>query len=89
MRNEHLVANAVALLSAAALVLQADDDHFGYVKGAQTESKGEWEVTQWTTARMGKESGRYLGMDFRTELEYGITDRLEAGKPLMTGTALG
>lgn len=58
--------------------LSAHQEPFGYVRGAQSEPKGEWEVNQWTTARFGKESGRYLGMDFATELEYGITDRLQA-----------
>lgn len=57
--------------------LSAHEEPFGYLRGAQSEPQGEWEVTQWTTARIGKESGRYLGMDFATELEYGLTDRLQ------------
>ena len=68
----------VPALAAASLVVQAHEEPFGYVRGAQAEPKGEWEITQWTTARIGKETGRYLGMDFRTELEYGVTDRLQA-----------
>jgi hypothetical protein len=34
-------------------------------------------VVQWTTARVGKVGGRYLGLDLATEIEYGITDRLQ------------
>ncbi len=57
--------------------LAAHEEPFGYLRGAQSEPKGEWEVTQWTTARIGKETGRYLGMDFATELEYGVSDRFQ------------
>jgi hypothetical protein len=69
-------ATGAAMVAATTLVL-AHEEPFGYLKGAQTEAKGEWEVTQWTTGRIGKEKGRYLGMEFNTELEYGITDRLQ------------
>jgi len=31
------------------------------------------EVEQWVTGTSGKESGRYLGLDFRTEIETGLT----------------
>lgn len=70
---------ATGLLSpSSTFSVSAHEEPFGYLRGAQSEQKGEWEVTQWTTARIGKESGRYLGMDFATELEYGITDRFQA-----------
>ena len=62
---------------AVATTLNAHEEPFGYLRGAQSEPRGEWEITQWTTGRVGKESGRYLGMDFATEVEYGITDRLQ------------
>lgn len=64
--------------------LLAHEEPFGYLRGAQTEAKGEWELTQWTTARVGKESGRYLGLDLATELEYGVTDRLQVALYLLT-----
>lgn len=69
--------SALALASALSLDLAAHEEPFTYVRGSQTEPKGELELEQWTTARFGKESGDYLGMDFSTELEYGITDRLQ------------
>ena len=71
-------------LTVATAPLLAHEEPFGYLRGAQTEAKGEWELTQWTTARVGKESGRYLGLDLRTELEYGLTDRLQAALYLLT-----
>jgi len=72
-----LLGFVLAVLTAP-LPLIAHEEPFGYVKGAQVESRGELEVTQWATARIGKQSGTYLGMDFNTELEYGITDKLQA-----------
>ena len=67
----------LALAAATTSALLAHDEPFGYLRGAQTEAKGEWEVVQWSTARIGKESGRYLGLDLATELEYGVTDRFQ------------
>lgn len=55
----------------------AHEEPFGYSRGAQSEAQGEWELTQWSTARTGKESGRYIGLDLNTELEYGVNDRLQ------------
>ena len=70
---------ATGLLSSSSLsTVSAHEEPFGYLRGAQSEPKGEWEINQWSTARIGKETGRYLGMDFATELEYGITDRFQA-----------
>ncbi len=67
----------LALAAATTSALLAHDEPFGYLRGAQTEAKGEWEVVQWSTARIGKESGRYLGLDLATEVEYGVTDRFQ------------
>jgi len=73
---------ALALVSTATLL--AHEEPFGYSRGAQSEAKGEWELTQWSTARTGKESGRYWGLDLSTELEYGVTDRFQAALYLNT-----
>lgn len=71
----------IAALTAAWILptaaLQAHQEPFTYTRGAQVEARGELEVEQWTTARIGKKSGRYLGLDVNTEIEYGITDRLQ------------
>lgn len=55
----------------------AHEEPFAYTRGSQVEAKGEWEVEEWTTLRLGKKSGDYLGLDFSTEIEYGLTDRLQ------------
>ena len=36
--------------------------------------KGRWEFEQWVTSRWEKEHGTYSVLDFREELEYGLTD---------------
>ena len=72
-----LTGTLVAVSLATPTTLNAHKEPFGYLRGAQSEPRGEWEITQWTTGRVGKESGRYLGMDFATEVEYGVTDRLQ------------
>lgn len=71
------VSGLIALALVSTTTLFAHEEPFGYSRGAQSEAQGEWEVTQWATARTGKESGRYWGLDLRTELEYGVTDRFQ------------
>lgn len=69
---------ALAALAAAALcTARADENFFGYSYGAETLPKGKWEAYSWTTARLDKGPGQYAGFDFKQELEYGITDRLQ------------
>lgn len=72
------VAPAIAVALLLSPLLRAHEEPFGYVRGTQVEPKGEWEITQWATSRVGKQTGRYLGMDFATELEYGVTERFQA-----------
>jgi hypothetical protein len=67
-------------LLAAGLCLaeaQADENPFGYTYTTDVLPKGKWEVEQWVTARVGKESGSFLGTDLRTEIELGFADRLQ------------
>lgn len=54
----------------------ADENLFGYVKGAETLPRGSWELYQWFTWRTGKGAGHYEALDAKTEFEYGVTDRL-------------
>lgn len=51
---------------------------FGYVYTAQTEEKGETEISLWATDRRGKSGGHYAAQDYRIEVERGITDRFQA-----------
>jgi hypothetical protein len=57
--------------------IQADENLFGYTYTADVLPKQKWEAEQWITQRAGKESGTFLATDFRTEIEYGFTDRLQ------------
>lgn len=56
---------------------RADEQLFAFTRGAETLPRGHYELMQFTTFRTGKDSGTYYGFDFDTEVEYGITDRLE------------
>jgi len=70
----------LALLAVGLSLAQAraDENLFGYTYTSDVLPKGKWELEQWVTSRMGKESGRFLGMDLRTEIETGVTDHLQA-----------
>jgi len=57
---------------------RADENLFGYTYTSDVLPKGKWEVEQWVTGRVGKEHGDFLGTDLRTEIETGLTDRLQA-----------
>jgi hypothetical protein len=56
----------------------ADENLFGYVRGAETLPKGTWEIDQTLTHREDKGTGDYSAWDSKTEIEYGVTDRLTA-----------
>src|SRR4249920_2397478 len=55
---------------------RADEEIFGYVKGAEPFPKGALELVEWVTVRSDKGTGYYQAVDSKTELEYGITDKL-------------
>ena len=67
-----------ALLAVTTLPASADENIFGYVYGADTLPKGRFELYNWTTWRHNKDRGQYNALDVQFELEYGITDRLQA-----------
>jgi hypothetical protein len=54
----------------------ADDRNFTYSYEAKTLPKASWELEQWATLQEGKEAGRWTTLLLRTEIEYGVTDRL-------------
>ncbi|MBA3582273.1 MAG: hypothetical protein H0W44_07460 [Gammaproteobacteria bacterium] len=57
----------------------ADENIFGYVKGAETLPAESWEVYQSITQRTDKGIGDYEALNLSTEVEYGFTDRLTGG----------
>jgi len=59
-------------------VSQADEQLFGFVRGAETLPQGKSEAYQFITWRTGKAEGTYDGFDFETEIEHGFTDEWQA-----------
>lgn len=57
---------------------QAGESPFGYLYTTDTHPKGAFELEQWMTFRRGKMNGNYSLGQYRTELEYGVTDRFQA-----------
>jgi hypothetical protein len=57
---------------------RADEQFFMFARGAETLPRGRAEVYQFLTFRTGKREGDYYGFDSDTEIEYGITNRLQA-----------
>lgn len=64
-----------AIMLLAPSPTRADESLLNYVKGAEVQPKDTWELYQWITQRLGKGVGRYRAEDYKTELEYGVTDR--------------
>ena len=75
MRTARAVLAALAVAAIAAPA-GADERKFTYSYQAKTLPKGGLEFEQWATLRTGKEDGDFMRIDFREEIEYGITDRL-------------
>jgi hypothetical protein len=84
MRGIGGAAAGAALGIVLALPAQADENLFGYVKGAETLPQGGWEFYQWATVRSDKGKGDYLAVDTLTELEYGVTDSFNAALGIKT-----
>lgn len=75
-----------ALMVGGAVVREqvcADEQLFGFVRGAETLPKGRAEVYQFVTYRTGKDTGNYHSFDFDTEIEYGFTDRFQASAAMV------
>jgi hypothetical protein len=69
---------ALSLAGTFAYQAKADEQLFGFARGAETLPKGKSEVYQFVTLREGKDEGRYHAYDFETEFEHGFTDRFQA-----------
>ena len=67
-----------AAFSLFVAAVRADEQLFGFVRGAETLPAQRSELYQFLTLHEGKSEGTYLGSDFETEYEYGFTDRLQA-----------
>ncbi len=57
---------------------EANEGIFGFAYTTETLPKGKAELEQTYAGRYGKNHGSYSNSFFRTELEYGVTDNLQA-----------
>lgn len=78
----YLASTGAALLAMAACLCgpstaQADENLFGFIRGAETLPKGHFDFYETLTLRSGKDVGVYRGWDSDTEVEYGFTDKLQ------------
>jgi opacity protein-like surface antigen len=74
---------AMALLCLARFqAANADENLFGYVKGAEPLPKGARELYLNSTLRSDKGEGHYSALDLGVEYEYGVTDKLAAALEL-------
>ncbi len=79
MRSTRTILVLASLMACAgAASVQADDRKFTYSYEAKTLPQGAWEFEQWATLQTGKDAGTWNTWLFREEIEYGITDRLNA-----------
>lgn len=67
--------------------VRADENLFGALKGAETLPENALEFVQHLTRRYDKGTGNYNAMDSKTEMEYGITNRL-TGAVYVMGQAI-
>lgn len=56
----------------------ASEGMFGYTYTAETTPAGQWEYEQKNFLRTGKARGEYTAVDMHNEIEYGITDKMQA-----------
>ena len=60
--------------------VNASERRSTFVYETTTLPKGEWEFEQWVTWKTAKETHRdYDRFDFRTEIEFGVTDNFQLG----------
>ncbi len=73
---------ALSLLFLAVLVVPcgsayANDRLFTYSYDTKVAAADETEFEQWATLKSGHEHGDYVNWEFRSELEYGFSDKLQ------------
>lgn len=75
MQSRILLGAGLAAL--ASVPAHGEENPFGYSYTADTEEKGETELSLWATDRRGKDAGHYDAQDYRVEVERGITNRFQ------------
>jgi len=82
MINRFLASAGAAVLLGACSIgsLKASDRRFTYSYEVTTAAKGKTELENWVTWKTPREDGpRGNTFDFRNEIEYGLTDKLQLG----------
>ncbi|MFL6620360.1 MAG: DUF6662 family protein [Povalibacter sp.] len=77
------IALAAVFLASLSATATADENLFGYVRGAEPLPKEAVEFYAIATSRQGKGEGDYSALDFEAELEYGATDKLAVSGKLI------
>ncbi len=74
---------ACAVLAAGATLSRADDRKFTYVDETRVAALHSFEFEQWFTWKHRSESGDSIdNFEFREELEYGLTEKIQLGAEL-------
>lgn len=68
---------ATLALAGAGGAARADEPLFGYVYTTDTLPKGKTEIEHWDTLREGRSQGDFHVLQDRTEVSYGLTDKLQ------------
>lgn len=76
--SHHCVVVGLLGLGFYAGAANADENLFGYIKGAEVLPKGAYELDEQITYRGDKGVGTYHAWDNKTEVEYGVTDKFNA-----------
>lgn len=84
VRLRALVMVCAAASGLATTTANADENLFGYVKGAETLPEGSWELYQFVTNRSDKGAGHYDAYNGKTEIEYGVSDRYSVSAAIKT-----
>lgn len=81
--NKISLASSLLLVTVGLIVTQqvkAGERRFTYIYEATTAAKGEVEIENWVTWKTQREGGsRGNAFDFRHEVEFGLTDKLQLG----------
>jgi hypothetical protein len=76
-RQRFLCLAVAGAVSAIAVAARADEPLFGFLYTTDLLPQGGKEIEQWATLRHQKNGGYYDQVEGRTELQYGLTDRLQ------------
>src|SRR5947208_886810 len=77
-RLRFLFGYVLTMLLFSTLNCHAHESIFSWTYTTDLTPKGHSEIEQWVTWRHGKQAGDFDILDFREEIEYGVTDNFQA-----------